>query len=489
MDSDNSKLGINSILSISARGSELISLVFIHFMLTRYLGASDFGLYAFAISFVMVFYPIIDLGMDHIFVREINKDKSSTCEIFYSTILLKFVILLPTIIIIACGIHFISPDRNLFWGIIIEGIATLLVRQFFCIIARAFFVAFEELKYDLTLSLISQITKILILLIVVYLDMGFIAVFFVILGGDLVYGLPGTIIALSRYLSKREQSRKDVTEDLKSKINKIKKMLIETLPVGLTLILITASFHIDVFIIKHFLNDEKNGIFAAAYRIIATLISCSVPVIWVMMPLLSRSAKTNTLARELQKGMKFILLLSIPLITGLFFFAETIVSFFGEDFKESAYVLKFLVIVLIFRFIGYLFDLALIAMDKQKLTIIGSTSLFIVNLTLDFLLIKHYDIYGACIGTLAADISTCILLYILLKSNLDGFYIFKIIVKPIIAAIIFVAWMRMTGDFNLILSFSGGFLIYCLCIYFFKILNDEEIAFFKKLSGKFVIRK
>ncbi|MBU1626196.1 oligosaccharide flippase family protein [bacterium] len=487
---DGARLGINSILSIFARGFELITLVIIHVMLTRYIGAHDFGLYAFAISYIMVFYPIVDLGMDHIFVREINKNRNRTNELFYSTIFLKLTILFPTIIIIAVGIFFISPERNLFWGIIIEGIATLLIRQFLSFTARAFFVAFEELKYDLILTIVSQMTKVIILFVVVFWDLGFIAVFFVILGGDSAYGLPGILIALARYYKKREGNGRKFRElssfDI---IGKTKNMLRESFPIGLTLILITASFHVDVFIIKAFLSDERNGVFAAAYRIIATLISCSIPIIWVMMPVLSRSVKTNTITHELQKGVKFIIIASIPLITILYFYAYQIVSFFGKDFAESAKILRFLAPVLVFRFVAYLFDLGLIAMDKQRITIIGAATLFFLNFTLDILLIKPLGIYGACVGTLSSDIAVCVLLYLLIKRNIKGLTIIKVTLKPLAVGLVLVLGMYFLRPYNSIFAIFASLALYCCGIYFFKVLDKSEIAFFEDLLGNFLLPK
>ena len=485
MKSNSSKLGKNSILVIVARCTELISLVFIHIMLTRYLGVHDFGLYSLAISFIMVLYPIVDLGTDHIFVREVSKDKENTIEIFYSLIILKFALLFPTIIIIGIGIFYLSPETNLFWGIIIEGIATLLIRQFLSIVARAFFVAFEELKFDLILTIFCQLCKIIILLFVIHYDLGFIAAFFVILGGDIAYGLPGILIALSRYL-KFSKDKKEVNlpiQKLKIK-NSTVKMFKETLPIGLTLILITASFHIDVFIIKAFLSDERNGIFAAAYRIISQLIFCSVPIIWVMMPVLSRAVKTNTISKELQKGIKFILILSLPLITILYFYADFIVSFFGNDFPESAFVLKLISLVLAFRYLAYLFDLGLIALNKQRLTIIGALTIFVVNITLDILLIKPLDIYGACIGTLSADIIACILLYILLKWNLKDLTINREILKILLVGVLNAILVFLIKDFNIIISLTFSMVIYCLLIYFFRVLNKEEIKFFTDFAKK-----
>jgi polysaccharide transporter, PST family len=468
-------MGINSILSAAGRGVELLTLIIIHIQTTRYLGASDFGLYNLAITYIMVLYPLVDLGMDHIFVREINKDRKNTSKVFHSIIFLKSIILIPSILIIAIFIVYLSPETKLMWGIIIEGVATLLVRQFLSITARAFFFAFEELKYDLFLTLLAQISKILILLYVIHNDLGFIAVFFVILAGDFFYGVPGMIITLIKY---------EKFDFSSFKTDQVIKIFLETAPVGLTLFLITASFHIDKMIIKYYLTNERIGIFAAAYNIISTLISSCLAIIWIMMPRISRSVKDNTLPVEIRKGAKYITILSIPLMVTLFVFAERIVALFGKDYPESANVLKILCWVLVFRFCAYLFDLGLIAIDKQKITMLGAIAILVINSILDLILVPKIDIYGACAGTMTADISCSILLFLLLKKYNKNLNLISTILKPSFAGICYFMFMNLLKGENLILVSILGLVFYLTCLKLFRVFDKDDIDFVKSILAR-----
>ena len=88
----------------------------------------------------------------------------------------------------------------------------------------------------------------------------------------------------------------------------------------------------------------------------------------------------------------------------IFLFSNKIINFvFGVTYSESIVVLKILSLSILFVFMGNLTTQSLIALDKSKNYLYLSVLGFIVNLTINIILISRYNVIGAAVATVVSE--------------------------------------------------------------------------------------
>ncbi|MDN5290604.1 MAG: hypothetical protein PWQ06_843 [Anaerophaga sp.] len=114
----------------------------------------------------------------------------------------------------------------------------------------------------------------------------------------------------------------------------------------------------------------------------------------------------ESLTKYLSRIRKANVVLALILIGVLFLSANELIKYtFGNEFSDAVLLLVFLSPVLIFRFSMYPYSGILSGSDFNYLKIIASGSCTIINLTLNFILIPKYGIWGAGIAFVVTELS------------------------------------------------------------------------------------
>ncbi|MFB0534672.1 MAG: flippase [Anaerolineae bacterium] len=83
---------------------------FVSIWVVRYLGPEQFGLYSYALSFVALFGPLVNLGLDNIVVRNLVRNDASPGEILGTAFTLKLMTALVTFALVAAVIWQLDSD-------------------------------------------------------------------------------------------------------------------------------------------------------------------------------------------------------------------------------------------------------------------------------------------------------------------------------------------------------------------------------------------
>ncbi|MBW4682222.1 MAG: flippase [Microcoleus vaginatus WJT46-NPBG5] len=95
-------------------------------LLARYLGPEQFGLYNYAISFVVLFSPLVTLGLDSIVIRDIVREPSSKLETLGTAFVLKLIGSFIACCLTILGIFFLRFDDNLaHWLVGLAAVASI----------------------------------------------------------------------------------------------------------------------------------------------------------------------------------------------------------------------------------------------------------------------------------------------------------------------------------------------------------------------------
>ncbi len=266
-----------------------------------------------------------------------------------------------------------------------------------------------------------------------------------------------------------------------------KKTLKTSLPYGAALILQTLYLRADLVLISIILGASAIGVYGVSARIMESFLVLGVFFGQSMLPKLS-SEEGNHIksSRSLYWGIEMLLIFSLPILTGVFFFAKDIVlllsseefvssdNFFGAD-----KALLILAPTVVFAYANQLFSFALVSKNKQNFLLIVNGAGLLCNVFLNLYFLPRYGIIAAAVSTVVCEV----LVFILLLKNIRKYFEFCLDYKKVfvigglnigIFLLIFLTNLKE----NLIVSLALSSLIYLSVLIVFRkqLLNNKLIS-------------
>ncbi|TAL74373.1 MAG: flippase [Bacteroidetes bacterium] len=464
--------------------SQLIGIILNFFsviLIARYLGVIGFGKYSFIIAFVGLFQMIADSGLSNIMVREVAVN---TDNLKYQLGVTKSLIWVSSIIvflIIVSIINIINPEANVKNATYIMGMSVLAAVHTFGY--NAIFKAMEVMEYNAVGFMLHKFLLLSLIVIVINLKLGLIEIAVAYLISDISLWFFYYLIVRHKYFKPR------MIIDLKAWWFYIS----EAIPVGIASLLRKISWQVDILILSAIGTPTSVGIFSAPYRIIQGINVLPYTLSITLFPLFSRLAKTSSkeLFQAYEKSLKFMYLLSIPIVVILTTFSYSIVSLlFGVKFINSYVALQILSFTIIFLFPAAQFIYLFSALGKQRLYTISSFLSLAVNIILDLILIPKFDFIGACIGTLIAEILLFSIGIYYAKSIDKNISFIRASWKPVVSGILMWTVLYQFRDSSLYWMLFGVFVsifTYILSIIILKTFSKSELYTIKE--GILFLRK
>ena len=388
---------------------------FVIVFLTRYLGPEKFGILSYAQSYVGLFVAFATLGIDVILVRELTQNKSFDNKLLGTALILKLIASAIAICIIFILNTFIDDKEAVLLSNII---AIMLIFQSFNIIDTYFqaniLSKFSAIANTSTFVLSSSVKAILIYL---EADLVYFAYAIVFDSIAIAFGYMYIFLLQNKSLLSWKYDKKTAIYFLKN---------------GWPLMIVTmASFiytRTDLVMIKYLVSNEAVGNYAAAIRVSELFYFIPLLIAQSVFPKIIREKIENSQDRYftlLEKLYKFLVWITMPIALMLFMLNDLIVSMlYGEKYIAAASILKVLSIGIVFQSIGTVNTKILYAEHFEIKYLYRSILGVIVNIALNFYLIKMYGAKGAAIATL---ITLFIIYYIydLLDKDLHKYYYMK----------------------------------------------------------------
>jgi len=393
-------LGYNTLVQVAGKViSTVLSLVSIG-LLTRYLGQEGFGNYSLVFAYLSIFGIFSDLGLQLTMVRELaQKKESSIYGAFFWTksFLVIFATLLSWLFLL------IFPySKFLKIAILIAsfGFALGSLNNFGTVIFQA------NLRLDLVtlVDVISRVVTVGFIIVFVSLGRGLYSILNTILLGNLA----GSILTIFLL-------RKFIAFDFQFDFNLAKKIIRQSLPVGLISILALLYFKIDTLILSIFRGAREVGIYSLAYKVLENIL-----VLWgyymaSVYPLLAKFSKEKTKYEEIfGKSLKIGFWGGVGVLIIGWIFAPLIIKILGgEEFGEGITTLRILFAGLPLFFVNNLFYHRFLTMGWSIEILEVIASALILNVVLNLILIPIWGYFATSGNTLVTEISIFILYYIL----------------------------------------------------------------------------
>jgi len=449
-------------------------------ILTKTLGASDYGIWALVLVTVALLQPIICLGLDNAILRFLPAKRKE--EIVQGVITALCVIVLTGTI--ACLAFFFSSDffATIFLkeeaaASVIKVASLLLILESLNVVTLGSFRVFGQIKKYFAIVLLRTL-----------LEIGLVS-FFVFSG----YGLLGAVIsllvtrvvtlavALYLIISYAGFARPDF-----SLLPAYFKYALPTVPYILCAYVIASS---DRYVIGGFFDATAVGIYSAAYGIGSIILMFSSYIMYILRPTIYKGydeGRVDTVKTYLSYSWKYLLMLSIPSAFGLSILAEPLLA----SLTRPEFILtgKFVVPLVAFSMVIYGMEqiLGVVVLLSKRSAILGAVfgAAAAVNLGLNFLLVPRWGVVAAAATTLLAYTLAFGIIYYqsrkYLKFDANLVFIGKSILASAVMALAIWAF-HPVGAVEIVLAVVMGAAIYFAILFLLKGFKKAETQFFLHL--------
>ena len=268
----------------------------------------------------------------------------------------------------------------------------------------------------------------------------------------------------------------------------MKKIIAYALPITGFLLLYQTMISLNLFIVKSVLqNDSLTGLFNGAFTISQIPNYLFYALTIVLLPIVSHSAanehKKET-AKKITSALRIMTIMLFPTIALIIGYAKPLmIFFFGAKFGDGASALQFMAfgvgLLTLFYVMSFAFQGAGLVRIPLKVSFFG----MIMNVTLNFLLVKPYGLIGSGLATSITAVFVTFAMLFLLRQEFDAYLEPSTWVKIIFASlVVFILSFIFPGQ-KLLFIVSGAVLyaIYVAILYALKEVTMEDITLFKSM--------
>lgn len=432
----------------------------------KYLHPSGIGSYTTAMAYLGIGSVIADLGLYLILIRDLNKPDANPERIVGNLLALRW-LSACIILAIGAGIVFLFPFSGA------EKIAVVIGTGSFIAVAATqllvgVFQTHQATIYVAVGELVGRVVLLVATWLVVRFQGGLSAVMVAVVSGSII-----------NFLYVWWSARKFVHVTLHFDFAYWKKTLRDTFPIATSIVLNLIYFRADTIILRAFKGTYDVGLYGAAYRILEILNTFPLIFVGLLLPSLGAAFSRSdhpTFQKIFQRGLDLLFIaIGFLLVSGWFLAQPLMIAMGGQDFSPAAPVFRLLLIAVGALYLGSLSGNVVTIINRQRQMVWSYLSVAVLGLVLYLTLIPRFSLYGAAIGTIATEVTTALVGYILILRVLRIRIAWKVFPGLLLSVAILAAVLWLTAPFVWWARFALGAMAYGLSILFTKTLQWSTI--------------
>jgi O-antigen/teichoic acid export membrane protein len=367
----------------------------LYIFIARKLGASEFGVYAFALTFAGLVTAIGYFGQDVVLAREVSRDRGQLERYYSNAMLARSGFSIPPLLLALLIAGVAGLGHHTLLVVLLLGFG--LCGEYMVQVPFAVFQAYERLEF-VTVVLIAQrwITT-AAAIAALYLGAGLVAVAGIYCAGTLMGAALGTAM-MYRYIA-----RPRLHVDIRGAIEVTR----QALPIGIAFVALAVLFRVDMAMLAIFKPSSEVGQYGAAYKLLETTAFFSWAVNIAVLPSLARLTPrtTPTVGFVYQRGIKLLLAITLPVSVGAIVLAGPIISLvYGGQYHRAADALALLAPTITLFAISQLTAQLFFAQGRRPTVAIVFALVGLENIVLNLVLIPRFGLYGAAAGTTISEV-------------------------------------------------------------------------------------
>jgi len=273
-------------------------------------------------------------------------------------------------------------------------------------------------------------------------------------------------------------------------------LLIAGFPFAFTQLSLSFAFDSDTIFLSFWYPDSVVGWYAAAYRLMLTLLIFSNPFNEAIMPSLARQHATDpdSVTIWYHRTVRIMILLLLPIAVGGTLVADQLIVFlYGIEFAPAAIAFAILIWYIPFHiYTSFSGNLAnVMRKEGQSARIFGIEGG--LNIVLNIIMIPPLGLIGAAFATVITDIVGAALFYFLLRKELGPGLQLRRILRVMAASLVMGVVVFLLRDLNLFLVIAVGAGVYFVTMNVFGAVTRDErqwaLEMFRKLLKRTPLRR
>jgi O-antigen/teichoic acid export membrane protein len=437
--------------------SKIFSLAFFVVM-ARELGESRFGVFTFALAFVILATTLANFGQDVILTREVARDRGRLSGYFANTLAVKIVLATGSLTL-AIGIAALAGiDRETLLVLLLLGPAVVL--ELLMATCFASYQAFERLQFIPAALIPQRFVTALVGIVALLQGAGVVAVSAIYLGGAAL----GFALALWFLVRKISRPRVEVEP------GRWLPLMRASLAIGLAGAFAVVLFRIDTAMLAAYEPKAVVGDYGAAFRLLEATLFVAWSVGAAVYPVFSRLTTTSepAVGPVYQRSLKLVVALTLPLAAGSFVLAGPLIELlYGSSYEDAATALRLLAPAIALYPICYVTGYLLISQDRQRVLTWVYGLVAAENVLANFVLIPWLSLDGAAIGTSISQLLVAIAFVVFAQRTAGQIGWVRIAAGPVVATILAAATMAVLRE-DFAAAVAAGTVVYLVALVLFE---------------------
>ncbi|OGC10079.1 hypothetical protein A3F86_03330 [candidate division WOR-1 bacterium RIFCSPLOWO2_12_FULL_45_9] len=439
--------------------------------LARILGPSDFGKINFAMAVVIYFTLVADLGLPILGTREIARQKNKVRDYLGNILSLRFILALLAFAALLVFTYFLNKPLEIKQLLIIFGLGLFTS----ALLPEWAFQGMQKMEYVGLGKIVANLLFLVLVLKFVNSSQQLSWIPWIRLGSAAVAMVLLLFLIVRLFGWPRFNFNFSILSKLLSKAS----------PLGLSLIMAQIFYNIDTVMLGFMRTDAEVGYYNAAYKIILVIIFLAGSYHDAIFPLLSNYYKTSldSLKRLLRQTQKLMAILGFPIVIGGAVLARPIINLLYKSvYSEAAVAFQILIWSVIIIYFNTTYSRGLVACNREKWFLLGTTIPAIFNIAANYLLIPRFGISGAAFTTVLSEMLGFAIMFAGF-GKITHVPFLEYCYKPLIASVgmmIFLLW-GLGRDLNLFVLIGNGIIFYTGFLFLIRGITLDDFGKFKRV--------
>jgi O-antigen/teichoic acid export membrane protein len=441
-------------------------------LMTFYLGPEKFGTWSQVVAISAFFTPFILMGNDAAIFRFLpGSEKPSQFSFFHTWLISSlvacfFVAFFLSLFSNELSIYMLGGINNAKYILLVP---LILISNTLVNSVKIWFRSLNEIKHYGGFIVILALASLSISYILIFFQFSF---FQIILYLSLLDIFTSIIIIIWIY-------RDQVFFTLPN-ISVLIKLLRFGAPLFFSSFAMWGLNYVDRFLLPNYVSIKDVGIYTLAYQLGSMASQALTTPIWTQFQAIVTSDFNNGDISRYKRNFNFIitglLVLSVPLVVGLFAIGKSIILMFApSEFLNGVYVMPLIALGYVFHILASCYEVVIGLYHKQKILSYTSLFIFLLNFFSNLILIPFFGIMGAAIASLLSFFVQFVLAFYLAQQYRLGSPDIKVFIKILFASlfmgfgVFFFKALVPVNSFGTVLQIFFGILIYFIMILSFRV--------------------
>lgn len=372
-------------------GCSFIASIFV----IRYFAPAEYGVFAYAASYVTLFSSLTSMGLQSIVVREMVKDSVPTETILGSALVIMICGAVAALILAVGGALLTHEKSTATWIILIMCLTNIVGSL---AVINYYFQAKIKARYIAYILLVQDVIDICIRIGMVHFKAKLLS--FALLG------LIESILAYTAiYLLFRSSSK---LSNWRIEAKTIKFLLHQSIPLAISGIMVNLYMRLDQVMIEHYCGMQAVAEYSVGIKFVEIFYMIPMIITPNVLPIAVKYFQESEEKFDIFmiKLLRFYIVTSLIIIVAIWFSAESlIVHLYGIEYIASIKVLQYTAVVILLSCIGVTGSLWMNVKEIQKYSIHRTFIGLVVCILANYILIPWFGIIGAVYATLLAQFS------------------------------------------------------------------------------------